>query len=457
MHEPNKNITQYTTTDIQKYLEGQLSADEMNALEKASHEDPFLADAIEGLRLNFQNHSSEKFKHDIHELKDNIAKRTEKEKRLIVFRSVHRWPRIAAAAVILIGISFLADKLLFKSSSPEKDAIAQAENKKVTDSTTGQNTEVFSRKDSNNDKRKSTLQFNNTKQENTDIAQNKNPATAQNQKRDTPSHVKNINYLPAKNKIEEAEKTAPHIDSVKNIEVSAAPAIASNALQGKAAGIMIERKNRSYPIAFSGKVTDENKKPVAGASITFKNKKASTITDQNGDFKLSNPGNDSLTTVIVSSAGFQSTLYTLNSNDIAANHIKLKPVTSSLSEVVVAGYGDSKKRAAESGHDSNTMVFEDSSDETTIPDVHNALPIVGWPAYHDYLSKNKKINTADSSMKGTEVISFVVDRNNQLSSFKIKQSVSKAHDVEALRLVKQGPSWRLLKGKKERVTLAIEF
>ena len=45
-----KNNNQYSAEYIRKYLDGQLSDQDMQALEKAALEDPFLADAIEGYR-----------------------------------------------------------------------------------------------------------------------------------------------------------------------------------------------------------------------------------------------------------------------------------------------------------------------------------------------------------------------------------------------------------------------
>ena len=44
----NNNIKRFTAADIEKYHKGLLSAKEKNALEKASLDDPFLADALEG-------------------------------------------------------------------------------------------------------------------------------------------------------------------------------------------------------------------------------------------------------------------------------------------------------------------------------------------------------------------------------------------------------------------------
>src|SRR5580658_5011441 len=45
----NKNNIPYSASDIEKYRKGELSAREMHDLEQAALDDPFLADAIEGL------------------------------------------------------------------------------------------------------------------------------------------------------------------------------------------------------------------------------------------------------------------------------------------------------------------------------------------------------------------------------------------------------------------------
>jgi hypothetical protein len=43
-----KSNIHYSADDIRKYLEGQLTNAEMQAMEKAVLEDPFLSDAMEG-------------------------------------------------------------------------------------------------------------------------------------------------------------------------------------------------------------------------------------------------------------------------------------------------------------------------------------------------------------------------------------------------------------------------
>ena len=50
--EEGKGHKQYSAEYLRKYLDGELSGPEMQALEKAALEDPFLSDALEGLEAS---------------------------------------------------------------------------------------------------------------------------------------------------------------------------------------------------------------------------------------------------------------------------------------------------------------------------------------------------------------------------------------------------------------------
>ena len=62
MAKPSAHIN-YSFEDIQRYLQGKMSAAEMHAIEKAALQDPFLADAIEGFNeadlMTAQKHLNE--------------------------------------------------------------------------------------------------------------------------------------------------------------------------------------------------------------------------------------------------------------------------------------------------------------------------------------------------------------------------------------------------------------
>ena len=82
MKEDKKHIN-FSTDYLQKYLNGELTDKEMQAVEKAALEDPFLSDAIDGLE-EAAGHSSS-FEADVADLQKRISTpkrvREESEKR----------------------------------------------------------------------------------------------------------------------------------------------------------------------------------------------------------------------------------------------------------------------------------------------------------------------------------------------------------------------------------------
>ena len=54
----NDHTKEYSAADIQRYLQGNMSAADMHALEQAALDDPFLADAIEGMQQTLETHDA---------------------------------------------------------------------------------------------------------------------------------------------------------------------------------------------------------------------------------------------------------------------------------------------------------------------------------------------------------------------------------------------------------------
>lgn len=65
-------------------------------------------------------------------------------------------------------------------------------------------------------------------------------------------------------------------------------------------------------------------------------------------------------------------------------------------------------------------------------------PVSGWKAYAQYLDKNAR--EADSAM-GDVVVGFQVNSSGKTENFKIIKSLDSKQDAEAIRLIKEGPSW----------------
>ncbi|NCD69737.1 SusC/RagA family TonB-linked outer membrane protein [Mucilaginibacter agri] len=91
-------------------------------------------------------------------------------------------------------------------------------------------------------------------------------------------------------------------------------------------------------ITVKGVVTDEKGQPLPGASIKIKNGTTGTVTDVNGAFSLSVP--DASAVLQVSFTGYETREVTASSSQLK---IQLQPGNKSLNEVVVVGYGTSKK------------------------------------------------------------------------------------------------------------------
>lgn len=92
----------------------------------------------------------------------------------------------------------------------------------------------------------------------------------------------------------------------------------------------------------TGKVIDENGKPIAGASVQQKGTKSATSTASDGSFSIVIKST-SKSILIVSRVGYESQEVKVNPNS-AALTIKLKPITQHLQEVVVVGYDKQLKK-----------------------------------------------------------------------------------------------------------------
>jgi hypothetical protein len=118
--EEGNNIKKYSAADIEKYWKGELSRSEMNALEKAALDDPFLADALEG----YQHTSSATG--DIVLLNQKLDERVSGSAKLIPMGSRRLpWLRVAAALVIIAGFAVLVSQFLLNNK--EKTVAMQTE------------------------------------------------------------------------------------------------------------------------------------------------------------------------------------------------------------------------------------------------------------------------------------------------------------------------------------------
>jgi len=456
MREDNQHMN-YSAADIEKYWKGQMTAAEQHAMEKAALEDPFLADAMEG----FENRKpvAEPVSADITELKKRLAGRIEEKKdnRILFFT----WWKAAAVVVIVAGAAWLYNVI---GSGKEKSINALVKNNAAKDAkqneippapekastitadSTSFNSGVGARADSVHD-----LAFNFHK------APKKNIQANDKETEKSPEPAAATSALPAEKKQEELNKDIVKRDLSKNeafaetdrSKKESTALYTQDQLQAKAKGIATDEYKavdngllaRTYIASktFNGNLMDQANKPVANAFIQIPQLNVATQTDNKGYFSFK--AQDSTLSVSVASDGFIT--QNLHLRDKATlNQIVLKPAPASQRDVVVQSNGAEKRK--------RSAVQEIT---ITIPD---AEPVVGWDGYKEYLEKNKKINSSLQDTHGPVVVSFMVYAK-WFGNFTIEQSLDEDLDAEAVRLIKEGPAWKLLKGKKAKATVIVKF
>lgn len=430
----NSNHINYTATDIEKYWKGQLTPTQMHALEKAAMDDPFLADALEGYR-----NTNKPAAPALEELTSRLAERISDKK--VVALPKTKWWRAAAAAVLLIGSSVLAYQLFF--TVKQKEAIATVNKNIPATGNTAKDTVSVTQLLINTDTTvNSTLAFTETKMPKPSSFTIKREAT---------TVAQDSISLPPDADVAISTPAAAATDDVKtrsaaaetNKEALAKKTAPANEQEAK----RLVTNNNFLSNRINGIVLDPMNQPVAGAIVKLEGEKNNIITqtDKLGNFSFN--FNDSVALASVSSVGFQTQQLQLRNDVNYNNRILLQPTNSNLNEVVVAGYGSDKKKS------SNTVPRNSKLNGA----VQQASPSIGMDDYNAYLEKNKRVPDSLQSLHGDVVLSFEVNSKGAYKDFRIEKSLQPQLDAEAIRLVKEGPSWKLLSGRKTRAAVIVRF
>ena len=439
----NKNNIPFSASDIEKYRKGELSAGEMHDLEQAALDDPFLADAIDGL---IRHPISPE---DYTDLRDRLNKKVTEDPRRAAILLIRRRITIAAAVILVLGIGFTFfyryPQPHQKTEQPAPPAVAKAPEPAAPAT-------QFKASAGNTDSTR--IAF--TQPRTARSTQTRRHIPASRESANVPSaNVANAGVSSAASPQSSTERIAEADDKLRTLHALTIEKDSATVLSPKKALSTTQFYNfrPTEPLVYTGKVLDINNRPLAGASLTFKgNPPSGTTTDNEGFFKLSLPRADTTLQLTVSMVGYNQTSLALNDLSAiakASNVIYLKPSNAGLNEVVVSGYG-TRRMATEA-------TAPAVSNERLDTSWNSAAPVIGRPAYLQYLQFTKGKLCLDTTVTGTETVSFLVSRDGSLSSFKIEQSLSPAHDAAIIRLIKDGPAWRLIRNKKIRAAVTVNF
>jgi CarboxypepD_reg-like domain len=474
--ETNNHI-QFSAADIEKYWKGQLPASSMHAMEKAALDDPFLADALDGYKLTIVE-KEESVSSDLETLRNRVRERIEKDRVITLPRNRGSWWKVAASILLLVGAGALAFQFFNANKKEKTIAIVAPVNKESTAATEAD------LPDSAKIANPGFLNADSLRPSTTAAAGGSKPPGSVETTRSTADQLAG-----------KTNRTEPQSDEiVKNEVPRAAPVVIESRKKADFVGDTITREGEKPAIAsaasteqkksyknddaadksmdreiigktagltqsnlFNGRVIDQNNQPVAGAIIRFPLQRQATSTDANGFFNFTAP--DTALTASVTSVGFETQNLSLRNDnrtdyyqknrsrnkELPANEIQLKPQNASLDEVVVSGYATQKQKTNYSSRTKGVDV-----------DVLEASPVIKADEYDRYLEKNRVLIDEVKNIHGTVVVSFTVSKKG-LNDFKIEQSLHYYLDAEAIRLVKEGPGWKIFKGKKARATVMVKF
>jgi outer membrane biosynthesis protein TonB len=441
MSDNNKHIKPYTAADIQRYLNREMSAQERHDMEKAALEDPFLAEAMEG----YMQHPPATLLQDIEGLKKRLQEKN--DTKVIPVRNRRIWWSAAAAILIVLGTAFTWYWL-----TPAGNDIAQQKKKEQKPAPLKETQDTAEMPAAVADSVNIALQENKSAKQSTKPASTPGKetpdlprSTSKNTARSAPVRAKEKNdtVIPAPSVNRRDQASAGTVLRAQTVEEEDESKSTVNILRSAPSSTISNNiPAAAYTHIITGKITDSNNEPLPFVNIRINHTPAGTYSDAEGNFRLLS-GDTSLA-VNIKSVGFQPQQVVLYAA-APVNHIMLRPDGKQLSEVTISGYGSRRKKA---------ITRDEAASE-----MPEAEPADGWGNYDIYLVNNTRLpGIARTASRGFVDLSFTVDKYGSLSGFKIIHSTCPQCNKEAIRVVREGPKWKLSEGNiPAKVTLTVQF
>ncbi|EHQ26762.1 energy transducer TonB family protein [Mucilaginibacter paludis] len=380
---------------IKKYLNGELNAKEMHALEKEAQNDPFLMDALEGYDIIGADQEA-----NLEEIKDLFNERVNPTER----RSLVLWRILPIAASVLIALSIGLIWFLPRNDEP-KAPIAQTLHK------------------IENDKPVVDKQQQPASQANTQIVKEIQTETAP--VKENPAATQRIASHQHKTKLNANGATAGHAETTDQPAQTIAQVLANRAqsleIQNTAPAVPVKPVDKKI----SGIITDPTGHALSGVKIAVKGTPLTAVTDANGAFTITElPAQGTLS---IAYAGYETRQVPLNNTD--SIKVVLKESATELATVSVPGYVDDDKPS------------------------HQSHPLMGWKAFRDYLRKNAVMPDGET---GRVKLAFKVSADGSIKGIRVIRGKSDAMNQKAMELVLNGPEWKGMDESKE-LKLKIRF
>lgn len=418
MSEKHNHIDQLTPEILLAYRKGQLTNAQMHQVEKLMLDDPFYSDALEGL----EEFTEETINQDLDHLDQRLNDLLESEE------SPFPWYKLTAAVVLILvvaGIFWFQQEESPQpkpieewkpANTPSSSSIMTEEEPVEGDSliidttfipeirpgqTLTAEAPTAKEEEDNEIEMDETLELDIEISEETVFEETLEVADIQAQK----PQVLEVG-LPMKS-------LDKNIDSMENFMKLNSPQL--NARQSQVASRAVASE------LIKGKVTGaDDGLPLPQVNVLIKGTTEGVPTNIDGEYAIRVPNGENQT------LAFRYLGYISQEIEIGSQkeiNVQLEPDVQSLGEVVVTGYG--------------------KQEDEEVKRNAFARPENGFQDLNRYLRENIQYpeEHKGSRIKGNVTVVFTIETDGRISKIRVNKSLGEAFDQEAIRLIKNGPSW----------------
>lgn len=445
---PNSSNTYYSLEDINRYLSGGMTAQEMHDIERAALSDPFLMDAIDGFRSANKNVTDTHLNY----LKASFTISQSEPAKVVPLEKKSKsavWKMLAAACItVVIGVGWWlmtvstnhGNKGIAKTDTPHLDSTLNTASVKNT------NSAPFPATDSG---AAAVVNPANSNDRNTDLAiNNRLKKVNKDHLSDVPAKPSNTNkaFIEKEAAMEGASKEAMLNFNTEVSTFSNMPGQAKGMLSSPAMPAQQYRNYNNFDYEagknlLKGNVIDEHGNPIPLATIKADGINNAVVSNNDGSFIL--PLKDSASNVLVSRVGFQNANVHVETGK--TNNIILAANDYQLNEVVITSAGKPKSN----GVSANFNKFKKSTTGLKML----PYPDEGWSHFYKELGSNLGVDTKTASK--TIEIKFTLDENGDPTDFTIVESPDEILTKKAIEFIKKA-KWRNFKLSKNAV-VRIQF
>ena len=422
----------WSVTDFKRYHNGTMPDAERHALEKASLEDPFLLDALDG----YANvaHPQE----DVTAIKERLWPTNKKQAPVLWYKRTKPDMLWKAAAVFIIvgGLGWL-----IYSNNQENNTEAARDNFAAVEKTTvpnNNNAAILAPDSFPGNSSVASTEISETAKGNQSIAPQSPPAF----KEAAPPEDESITRV-EKPKASENSKDATVIISVPDPQ-------AGRVVAEEAKSAYNETAKKEQIIGnnlVSGRIVNQQGQPVPYASVVLPDNQG-IAADANGNFSIrnSNAANDKVT-IKANAVGYETTNAVV-ANNSTDNNIVLKETDQQFNEVVVTSGFNTRRSSRAPASAQKTKATQWTAKNSKVV-LKNATPVNGWNEFYNFMNDSTDLKTFASGKKGRVVLSFSLDNTGKITDYKLKEKLYPAADSLSQLILLQSPPLRIVNAGKK--------